>query len=66
LDFYTQCKVQDDNGKVIPVHNRVEMAWIHDGKKLFKELTALKVTRRKRGHGPGPEPDPQAIRLQDL
>ena len=65
LDFYTQCKVQDHNGKVVPVHNRVEMAWIHDTKRLFKELAGLKVTRRKRGHGPGSSAEVQ-VRLDDL
>lgn len=66
LDFYTQCKVQDHNGKVVPVHERVEMAWIKDGKKLFKELNVLKVTRRKRGHGPGSAVDSQVqVRLDD-
>lgn len=53
LDFYTQCKVQDQNGKIVQAHARVEMAWIHDAKQLFKEMNRLKVTRRKRGHGPG-------------
>jgi hypothetical protein len=66
LDFYTQCKVQDLNGKVVPVHSRVEMAWIHEGKRLLKEITGLKVTRRKRGHGPGSAVDSQVqIRLSE-
>jgi hypothetical protein len=67
LDFYTQCKVQDHNGKAVSVHDRVELAWIKDGKKLFKGLKELKVTRRRRGHGPGSSVEPQAqTRLQDL
>lgn len=56
LDFYTQCRVQDGNNKVVPAHRRVEMAWIHDGRRLFKEIEGLRVTRRKRGHGPAAEP----------
>ncbi|KAF2786287.1 hypothetical protein K505DRAFT_380369 [Melanomma pulvis-pyrius CBS 109.77] len=48
LDFFTQCKVEDQNGKVVPPHKRVELAWIRDGQEMFKEIERLKVTRRKR------------------
>ncbi|KAF2676298.1 hypothetical protein K458DRAFT_410522 [Lentithecium fluviatile CBS 122367] len=65
LDFFTQCKVQDFNGKVVPAHKRVEMAWIHDGKQLFKEIEGLRVTRRKRVHGPGSAPGVELDRRDD-
>jgi hypothetical protein len=48
LDFFTQCKVEDGNGKIISAHRRVEMAWIYYGKELFQEIQGLRVTRRKR------------------
>ncbi|KAF1848659.1 uncharacterized protein K460DRAFT_403936 [Cucurbitaria berberidis CBS 394.84] len=48
LDFYTQCRVEDANGKIIPAHKRVELAWIYDGQQMFKEIEGLKVRRRKR------------------
>lgn len=48
LDFYTQCRVEDTNGKVNTAEKRIEMAWIHDRRGLFKEMGALRVTRRKR------------------
>ena len=48
LDFFTQCKVEDRNGKVVPSDRRVELAWIKDGKEMFKEIEALRVTRRQR------------------
>lgn len=48
LDFWTQCRVEDRNGKVISAHQRVEMAWIYDGRELFKGIEGLRVKRRKR------------------
>ncbi|KAJ4374961.1 hypothetical protein N0V83_002040 [Neocucurbitaria cava] len=48
LDFYTQCRVEDTNGKIIPAYRRIELAWIYDGRQMFKEIEALRVTRRKR------------------
>lgn len=65
LDFYTQCRVEDQNGKIVPAHKRVELAWIHDGRQLFKEIEGLRVTRRKRGHGPLPEPGADLERRGD-
>ena len=38
LDFYTQCRVEDVNGKIVPAHRRTELAWIYDGRQMFKEI----------------------------
>ncbi|CAO2653937.1 Nn.00g106700.m01.CDS01 [Neocucurbitaria sp. VM-36] len=48
LDFYTQCRVEDTNGKIISAHKRIELAWIYSGRQMFKEIEGLRVTRRKR------------------
>lgn len=48
LDFWTQCRVEDGNGKVITAEKRVELAWIYHGQELFKEIETLRVKRRKR------------------
>jgi hypothetical protein len=48
LDFWTQCRVEDGNGKVITAHKRVELAWIYHGQELFREIEGLRVKRRKR------------------
>lgn len=48
LDFYTQCRVEEANGKVVPAHKRVELAWIYHGQELFNEIKNLRVKRRKR------------------
>lgn len=48
LDFYTQCRVEHENGKVVSAHERVELAWIHDGRQMFREIEPLRVRRRKR------------------
>lgn len=48
LDFYTQCRVEDDKGKIMPAHKRVELAWTYDGRQMFREINCLRVRRRKR------------------
>ncbi|KAH7378281.1 hypothetical protein BKA66DRAFT_148319 [Pyrenochaeta sp. MPI-SDFR-AT-0127] len=48
LDFYTQCRVEDSNGKTMAAHKRVELAWIYDGRQMFREISGLRVRRRKR------------------
>jgi hypothetical protein len=48
LDFWTQCRVEDSDGKVITAQDRVEMAWIYEGRELLKAVERLRVTRRKR------------------
>ncbi|KAF2272163.1 uncharacterized protein EI97DRAFT_462174 [Westerdykella ornata] len=48
LDFFTQVRVEHSNGKVVTAHERTEMAWIYNGKELFKSISGLRVKRRKR------------------
>ena len=48
LDFYTQCRVEDKNGKVVSAQERIEMAWIYHRTELFRRIEGLRVTRRKR------------------
>lgn len=62
LDFYTQCRVEHGNGKVVSAHERVELAWIHDGRQMFRDIEPLRVRRRKRMARPL---EPDLIRPED-
>ncbi|KAF2195805.1 hypothetical protein K469DRAFT_744275 [Zopfia rhizophila CBS 207.26] len=46
LDFWTQCRVETEDGALVPVQKRGELTWIQ-GQELFREVQGLKVTRRK-------------------
>ncbi|KAF2730899.1 hypothetical protein EJ04DRAFT_579546 [Polyplosphaeria fusca] len=47
-DFFTQCRVEGEGGKVVGGEKRVEMGWIREGREVFREMGGLRVRRRKR------------------
>jgi hypothetical protein len=47
LDFWTQCRVEHEDGAVVKVQERDAMAW-KTGQDLFKGISAVKVVRRRR------------------
>ncbi|KAF2115423.1 hypothetical protein BDV96DRAFT_646421 [Lophiotrema nucula] len=48
LDFWTQCRVETADGALVPADKRSDLAWIRDGRQLFKEIEPLRVKRRQR------------------
>lgn len=47
LDFWTQCKVENEDRTAVKVQERDALAW-KTGQDLFREISAVKVVRRRR------------------
>lgn len=65
FDFWTQCRVEDNSGKVVTAQDRTEMAWIYHGRELFRAVGGLNVTRRKRKMRGNAELELPGVRAQD-